>query len=93
MKTIILEAEEDILDLLVYNFSQSHFETEGFEDIDDLIQNPPPAPIPLIIVGNTHPPDNQLDVCASLRNIPAFKDSILICLTTNADHCDQKKSF
>ncbi|MEL6730667.1 MAG: hypothetical protein AAFP83_05955, partial [Bacteroidota bacterium] len=92
MRTIILDSEEDILELLTYTLSQAEFQIQGFHDYEELLVQKPIPPPQLIIVGNTHPSDTQMDICKRIRKIPEYADTVLICLTTSQVQCDAHSS-
>ena len=93
MRTIILDSEEDILELLTYTLSQAEFQIQGFHDYEELLVQKPIPPPQLIIVGNTHPSDTQIDICRKIREIPDYADTVLICMTTSKAKCDEHSSY
>ncbi|MEO1416134.1 MAG: hypothetical protein AAFW00_12675 [Bacteroidota bacterium] len=92
MRTIILDSEEDILELLTYTLSQAEFQIEGFHDYEEFLVRKLAPPPQLIIVGNTHPSDTQIDICTKIRAVPDYADTVLICLTTSQVQCDVQSS-
>lgn len=84
-KILIADDEPDILEIIQFNL-----QTEGYEVItaangDDAIEKAKKHQPSLIILDIMMPGKNGIDVCHILRQLPAFKETLIIFLSALSD--------
>ncbi|MEL6131796.1 MAG: hypothetical protein AAFR59_00285, partial [Bacteroidota bacterium] len=79
-------------EILTYSLSRAGFKIDGFHDLEELQVSSLLLSPQLILVGNTHPSENQIDICKQLRQTPEFADAVLICMTTSKEQCEAQSS-
>ena len=85
----IIEDEQDIIDLVVYNFRKEGFEAEGFlsgkAGLDALQHHPPD----LLLLDIMLPDGDGLELCKHLRRDPRLSDLPVIFLTARGEEIDR----
>lgn len=84
-KILVADDEPDILEILRFNLEKEGYEVitapNGVDAIDQARKHLPD----LIILDVMMPHKNGLEVCRTLRSMPAFKDKLIIFLTAAGD--------
>lgn len=84
-KILIADDEQDILEILQFNLEAEDYQVEtasnGIAAIEKAVSFQPD----LIILDVMMPYKNGIEVCNHLRNLPAFKQTLIIFLTAKSD--------
>ena len=92
-KILIADDEPDILEILEYNLTREGYAVikakDGNEALDMAKKNHPD----LIILDVMMPGFNGMEVCQILRNLPDFKETLIIMLTAMSDEASQIKGL
>ncbi|RMG25814.1 MAG: hypothetical protein D6730_10210 [Bacteroidetes bacterium] len=81
MKVLILDVEEDILEILCYNFSKAGFEVLGIHNEEDLLTQARLGMPEVVVLGNTWQEHSGLR--DQLRQIPGLGECLLVYLHTH----------
>jgi two-component system alkaline phosphatase synthesis response regulator PhoP len=92
-KILIADDEPDILEIINYNLTREGYQVTTAKDGDEAIQKSKAIKPDLIILDIMMPKKTGVEVCQTLRNIPAFKDSLIIFLTALSDESSQIKGL
>lgn len=86
---MIIEDEQDIIDLVLYNLRKEGFEAEGFlrgrEGLADLARRP----ADLVLLDIMLPDTDGLELCKQLRRDTRLKDLPVIFLTARGEEIDR----
>jgi DNA-binding response OmpR family regulator len=91
MKALVLDLEEDILDLLEYNFTKAGFEVWGTGEEAKVMPLAEMCQPDLVVIGNCSSPQTQQQLCEQIRSLDRVRSrpASVICLSTHLDHADQ----
>jgi two-component system alkaline phosphatase synthesis response regulator PhoP len=92
-KILIADDEPDILEILHYNLKHEGYEVYTAKDGDDALVKAKQLHPDLIILDIMMPKKTGVEVCAVLRALPAFKDTLIIFLTALSDESSQIKGL
>lgn len=92
-KILIADDEPDILEILHYNLKHEGYEVYTAKDGDDALVKAKQLHPDLIILDIMMPKKTGVEVCAVLRTLPAFKDTLIIFLTALSDESSQIKGL
>jgi phosphate regulon transcriptional regulator PhoB len=88
-RIVIIEDEQDIIDLVLYNLRKEGFEAEGFlrgrEGLADLARRP----ADLVLLDIMLPDTDGLELCKQLRRDTRLKDLPVIFLTARGEEIDR----
>ena len=87
MRALVMEYEEDILDLLEYNLSKAGFDVLVCDQSEDLVALALTYAPHLILVGNWHGIEGQLEVYKDLKTYyrPSQQDTLTVFLSTQSE--------
>lgn len=87
MKVLVLDLEDDILDLLDYNFTKAGFEVLGLSEEDEAVRTAVKFQPELVVVGNCSSPQRQDDICKQIRDLDRLwhRPALITCLFTNLE--------
>ena len=88
-KVYIIEDDEDINELLVYNLSKENFEVKSFLNSIDALRSLEHEKPDLIILDIMLPDIDGIEVCKRLRSSEDFKDVPIIMLTAKSTEIDK----
>lgn len=84
-KILIADDEPDILEIIQYNLVKEGYTVIPARDGDEALTKAKQQQPDLIILDIMMPKKNGVEVCAILRSMPAFKDTLIIFLTALSD--------
>jgi two-component system, OmpR family, alkaline phosphatase synthesis response regulator PhoP len=84
-KILIADDEPDILEIIQYNLVKEGYTVIPARDGDEALTKAKQLQPDLIILDIMMPKKNGVEVCAILRSMPAFKDTLIIFLTALSD--------
>lgn len=84
-KILIADDEPDILEIIQYNLVKEGYTVTAARDGDEALTRAKQQQPDLIILDIMMPKKNGVEVCAILRSMPAFKDTLIIFLTALSD--------
>jgi two-component system alkaline phosphatase synthesis response regulator PhoP len=84
-KILIADDEPDILEIIQYNLVKEGYTVIPARDGDEALTKAKQQQPDLIILDIMMPKKNGVEVCAILRSMPAFKDTLIIFLTALND--------
>lgn len=84
-KILIADDEPDILEIIQYNLVKEGYTVITARDGDEALTRAKQQQPDLIILDIMMPKKNGVEVCAILRSMPAFKDTLIIFLTALSD--------
>jgi len=88
-KVLIADDEPDILEILKYNLVQEGYHVVTAKDGDDAIEKAKMFHPDLIVLDIMMPKKNGVEVCEILRQLPAFKSTLILFLTALNDENTQ----
>ncbi len=86
---LVADDEEDIRDILEYNLSKEGYTVVTAVDGEDALAKAKKTHPTLLILDVMMPKMSGVDVCAELREIPDFKNTIITFLTARDDDFSQ----
>lgn len=92
-KVLIADDEQDILEIIGYNLTKEGYEIYTAKDGDEAIQKAKQLNPDLIILDIMMPKKTGVEVCSTLRTLPAFQDTLIIFLTALSDEASHIKGF
>lgn len=92
-KVLIADDEPDILEIIGYNLRKEGYETHTAKDGDDALQKAKQLDPDLIILDIMMPKKTGVQVCETLRSLPAFQDTLIIFLTAMSDEASHIKGL
>ncbi|MBN9296760.1 MAG: response regulator transcription factor [Filimonas sp.] len=92
-KVLIADDEQDILEIIGYNLTKEGYEIYTAKDGDEAIQKAKQINPDLIILDIMMPKKTGVEVCSTLRALPAFQDTLIIFLTALSDEASHIKGF
>lgn len=84
-KILIADDEPDILEIIQYNLVKEGYSVTPARDGDEALTKAKQLQPDLIILDIMMPKKNGVEVCAILRSMPAFKNTLIIFLTALSD--------
>jgi two-component system, OmpR family, alkaline phosphatase synthesis response regulator PhoP len=92
-KILVVDDEPDILEFIGYNLSKENYEVisahDGISAIKAAKENKPD----LILLDIMMPKLDGIETCKHLRNIPEFKDTLIVFLTALGDEQSEIKGL
>ena len=88
-KILVADDEPDILEILRFNLEQEGYEVMTAKNGVEAIELARKSLPDLIILDIMMPLKNGLEVCKTLRALPAFRDKLIIFLTAAGDESTQ----
>ncbi len=92
-KVLIADDEPDILEIIEFNLQQEGYEVVTAKNGDDAIDKARKTNPDLIILDIMMPGKNGIEVCNLLRNMPAFKETLIIFLSAMSDENTEIKGL
>lgn len=92
-KILIADDEPDILEIIQYNLVKEGYTVIPARDGDEALTKAKQQQPDLIILDIMMPKKNGVEVCAILRSMPAFKETLIIFLTALNDEDSQIKGL
>jgi two-component system alkaline phosphatase synthesis response regulator PhoP len=92
-KVLIADDEPDILEIIGYNLRKEGYDIHTAKDGDDALQKAKQLDPDLIILDIMMPKKTGVQVCETLRSLPAFQDTLIIFLTAMSDEASHIKGF
>ncbi|GAB4429794.1 MAG: response regulator transcription factor [Bacteroidia bacterium] len=92
-KILIVDDEEDILDLLEYNFEQEGYEVIRAIDGEDALQKVAAHRPDLIVLDIMMPRMDGVSACIAIRAMPGMEDVAIIFLTARAEEYSEVAGF
>lgn len=92
-KILVVDDEEDILDLLSYNFSQEGYEVFKARDGEQAIQVAEKVRPDLIVLDIMMPRKDGVTACRELRSMSGFEDIPIVFLTARAEEYSEVAGF
>lgn len=86
---LIADDEEDIRDILEYNLSKEGYTVVTAVDGEDALDKAKNTKPTLLILDVMMPKMSGVDVCAELRELPDFKNTVITFLTARDDDFSQ----
>ncbi|HRO46179.1 response regulator transcription factor [Agriterribacter sp.] len=84
-KILIADDEPDILEIISYNLGKEGYETITAKDGEESLHKAKLFKPDLIVLDVMMPNKNGMEVCKTLRSLPAFHDTLIIFLTALND--------
>jgi two-component system alkaline phosphatase synthesis response regulator PhoP len=88
-KVLIADDEPDILEILKYNLVKEGYHVVTAKDGDEAIDKAKMFHPDLIVLDIMMPKKNGVEVCEILRQLPAFKSTLILFLTALSDENTQ----
>jgi len=88
-KIYVIEDDEDINELLIYNLSKENFEVKSFLNSLDALESLKHEKPDLILLDIMLPDIDGIEVCKRLRASEEFKDVPIIMLTAKSTEIDK----
>lgn len=92
-KILIADDEPDILEILQYNLQAEGFEVTTAKNGNEAIEKAKRILPDLIILDIMMPGKTGMEVCNTLRNLPVFKNTLIIFLTALSDEGTEIKGL
>jgi two-component system, OmpR family, alkaline phosphatase synthesis response regulator PhoP len=92
-KVLIADDEPDILEIIKYNLSAEGYDVITAKDGSEAIDKAKLYRPDLIILDIMMPRKTGVEVCAYLRSLPEFQDTLIIFLTALSDESAHIKGF
>lgn len=92
-KVLIADDEPDILEIIEFNLQQEGYEVVTAKNGDEAIEKAKKTNPDLIILDIMMPGKNGIDVCNLLRNMPAFKETLIVFLSAMSDETTEIKGL
>ena len=92
-KILIVDDELDILEFLTYNFEQEGFNISTAKDGIQAIKKAKETHPDLIILDVMMPNLNGIETCKQLREMPTFKDTLIVFLTARNEDIAEIAGF
>ncbi len=92
-KILIADDEPDILEIISYNLQNEGYLVYTAKDGKDAIEKAKQYNPDLIILDVMMPGKNGVEVCATLRALPAFQETLIIFLTAMNDEASHIKGL
>ncbi len=90
---LVVEDDEEIRDLILYNLAASGFETEGTGDGAQALEMLRKNPHSLAIVDWMLPSVSGIEVCQAIRRSPNLRSLPIIILTARGEERDRLRGF
>jgi len=92
-KVLVVDDEEDILDLLVYNLEKEGYHTVKAMDGDTAVEVAKAERPDLIILDIMMPRMDGIEACTKIREIPELKEVSVIFLTARSEEYSELAGF
>ncbi len=92
-KILVVDDEPDILEFIGYNLSKENYEVISAHDGISAIKAAKEHKPDLIILDIMMPKLDGIETCRHLRNIPEFKDTLIVFLTALGDEQSEIKGL
>lgn len=92
-KILVVDDEEDILDLLSYNFSQEGYEVFKARDGQQAIEVAGKVKPDLIVLDIMMPKKDGVTACRELRSLAGFEDTPIVFLTARSEEYSEVAGF
>jgi len=92
-KILVVDDEPDILEFIGYNLSKENYEVISAQDGISAIKMAKEHKPDLIILDIMMPKLDGIETCKHLRNIPEFKDTLIVFLTALGDEQSEIKGL
>lgn len=92
-RILIADDEPDILEIVSYNLSKEGYDIYTAKDGSEAITKAKIINPDLIILDVMMPKKTGVEVCQSLRSLPAFQNTLIIFLTAMSDEASQIKGL
>jgi two-component system alkaline phosphatase synthesis response regulator PhoP len=93
MKILIADDEPDILEIVSYNLSREGYETITARDGDEALHKAKLFNPDLIMLDVMMPHKTGMEVCKTLRSLPAFHNTLIVFLTALSDEISHIKGL
>lgn len=93
MKVLIIEDDQDIADLLAYNFAQEKWQTQHLncgENYREAVRSFQPN---LLVLDLMLPDMSGLDICRGIKSESEFKNTAILILTAKGEEVDRVVGF
>lgn len=92
-KILVVDDEEDILDLLAYNFEQEGYEVVQARNGEEAIRLAPEVQPDLILLDIMMPKMDGVATCLALRAIPELANVAIVFLTARSEEYSEVAGF
>lgn len=93
LKILIADDEPDILEIISYNLLTEGYQVSTAKNGNEALEKAKSEKPDLIILDVMMPNKNGMEVCRLLRNMPEFKETLIIFLTALNDEVSQIKGL
>lgn len=92
-KILIADDEPDILEIISYNLRKEGYETITAKDGEEALHKTKLFKPDLIVLDVMMPHKNGMEVCKTLRSLPAYHDTLIVFLTALNDELSHVKGL
>jgi len=92
-KILIVDDEEDILEMLAYNFNKEGFRVSKAENGAQAIEVAEKTKPEVILLDVMLPDTDGISVCEALRKKPAFKNTLILFLSARGEDYSQVAGY
>lgn len=93
LKILVADDEPDILEIISYNLLNEGYQVNTAKNGNEALEKAKAWKPDLIILDVMMPNKNGMEVCRLLRNIPEFKETLIIFLSAMNDELSQIKGL
>lgn len=93
LRILLIDDDEDLLDLLKYNFRKDGFQVKTVSKARMAVPAAVEFMPDLIVLDVSMPDGNGIDLCGEIRRIDALRDTFIFFLSANAAHSSREKAL